>query len=1297
MPRSIDEIAREFGLENKTMPSAEPPKLTIDEIAGRHGLIKKEPRPSLLKEFATVPIKQATMQLWPAVIASEAYKTGVGLFRDEPVETESLTKPLEPLRQIAKEGGYGLIAGAIPGLKGTMTKEKALEGKERYGVLYEANKFLGSIAKYYLIGQAMAPLAPIVAKTDVAREIADKSLALKEIVTQVSPKVAGALPFISEQVAGYSASRGATWFTASVLDTLGELILGTKEPTYANLLSPFASGIWGAVLGLSHAFVEDIPKIRLGEGSAELKGSFFDIPKALEETGKSSILNSRMLAIGAILGGLKSGLPKIYKMIDGGKINKQDILEVTSNAMFTGFVEAVGHDQMMRSLRQERLQEFSHDKLVGKFISNGTFKDRAEAEQYIKDYPKIVKFASGLLSEKDIPLLAPKEGLLANNKIDAAKIIIDLDSWGAQVNNVVKNTLTLSNAETKFTDETPIQFDYLMPDQKERIVNDVVSAIKDKGMSFADAWNSIKIEIAGMLSKTKLMPELELGKIFTEGTLLRRKAQNLGKFYEDRLKKKGIDQTVIDAVKRGKSFSAKKENAMTPGESLIIANELREVSRLMDKVASNDITKQKQLTKKVMALLDEPEKISIEKGLKEIRLKKELKPLFGERISKIEDREEFNLLWERAKIKEPDEAQINTFFKNYLMFKETEFNGEIGRKAGLFAPIRPTRLVFRRDPYVYFYGYKPLHDGAVMAHNLVHEENLKARKFVKKLGLEKTDLEAVANYRMIHYFHSQGLALDKDVPVLTKAQNKWNQYLTQKFTQYKKDFNVTSDIPSNIYLPLFHDDDVHIDEKLSRYINPQSDKIPRNLDAFFKKKRESRKTDKYKANSLELFESYMMSGAREMFLSEPLRLTKNMVLTNPKVSESMRFYLGWYTRKILGYPTVVDETYAETLRRVTGGRIDDENLRQFVNNMMDLTYTATLGLRPTKMLKNLTQSLNSTYAIGPQWVSAGVYKFIRDGFAEAKQAGILLDYAPELHDTASANFRDTFMYLFSLADRVNRSVAYYGSTTKFDAEWLKYKTVDSFMAESGVKYIDKPKRAEIKQALLDGDYKNARHLYGEEISAKTQYLYRNMDSPLVTSDVFGRQVFQFQSWRENNIELIQDFIRNKNYKALMAMVFTNLGLLYASIVAGELGYKGTKKALRAGMSALTLPTDPRDFDLIPVTLDPAFSLIQLARDGIKYVLPSTYKDPVTLDKELEKSWKKTVGSTKTLLRTYAPGFGLARDIYNLYNYLNDEGFEMPLSKHTIGRPQLPSARPGYAKNRPKIKYKKPLVLFSRGK
>ena len=253
----------------------------------------------------------------------------------------------------------------------------------------------------------------------------------------------------------------------------------------------------------------------------------------------------------------------------------------------------------------------------------------------------------------------------------------------------------------------------------------------------------------------------------------------------------------------------------------------------------------------------------------------------------------------------------------------------------------------------------------------------------------------------------------------------------------------------------------------------------------------------------------------KIFYYEPLLEKISLLANDPKTPELAAKYLNDYTRRMTGEMSDSDKgfnnlfrKFAEKVRNRPGGErlyqvLTQGNFMGSVSyNLASGMYFLWLGFKATSAIRNLSQHTLIIANCGPRYFAEGIaLRFTKEGRAALDQSlvwrgrraafipGIDDSFAPKWTDTV----RDTALWLFRKADEQN--------------------VKDAFLAGYAEAKAKMPNATE--QELID---------YGDEVAARTQYLYTKMNSMAVAQSGMGRVFSVLTTWAENWVELIGDWI-----------------------------------------------------------------------------------------------------------------------------------------------------------------------------
>lgn len=969
------------------------------------------------------------------------------------------------------------------------------------------------------------------------------------------------------RIVSFSAQRALTWGANELGENIIRGITGGELSTKKLIWEPTTSAGLGAMMGGVH--------------------------------GVSGLWTSSLLAAG--IGGGKEAIEQYVK---DGKINVNDIGDILLQAGFYGMVEAIGHEQNIKMWRSKEMQNFIYNRWYSRLLGQG-------------QSPKDAKFGAALATQHYGPAgsslrRAAYERIIKPNlpeQVTRAKphIINDiLDKTSKKISHERSFADALSKTIGDHIHNTTQSLHESLAlaqiDSEKRMI-EILKRMWFTGIDkqeIKDRINVHKKEIENIEDRLKFyrrkkaLPELPVFEEYLklpapkikEG-LSSYNQMRYGKALENILKDKlKYTDENISELKKGKSFSYMKQNAMTEQESA------RVIQMYEDSIEQ-------------AALHEAP---SYKKTLKEV---------------------------DNLRMKYLGAHEKGIFDDVLRMAMPDELKKDIGKDWTLLDWIRPTWRAFRKDPVLWNQGYQPINHAYAMKERFNSVAIQEARSKVKELGLTPDDLRQVTIKRHTDYFITQG---QKDLrPItLTENQAKWNDWLTKQFEGLHSFFGVERMIPFHQYMPYLEDIDRE-DQGILSQLYPEY--MPKNITAFFEKRRQSKQMDKFRENSLDLYEMYVKAGSKKKYMLPAIRQARRHVIENPNIAAGLKSHFQDWGTWMMGYPSLADNAFTAMFENMG---LDYENSYKIARMMMDLVYMGGIGFRPMSAVRNIFQTLNTTSELGYVWTTSGFKDFMfKGGTDHARDQGILIEYLPELYTemgqySKMQKLRDASLFMFRKADEMNRSIAYYGAENKFNYFLKKHGNTDKFYQKSGIGFIDKAKRNKIRNLVNQGKTDQARHEFAKEVVAKTQYLYAKENSPLITRSIGGKLLFQFKSWPENYGELLADWGRNKNYMAFVRALAAYAVLGY---MGKELGQKWLTRTIPIG----TLPIDQWRLEraFVPATIGPIADVLFLFTSPMMIGLET--QDSEAVQKAFEKRLKAL--GKDTLL--YLPGGLALKDFFKV--------------------------------------------------
>lgn len=376
---------------------------------------------------------------------------------------------------------------------------------------------------------------------------------------------------------------------------------------------------------------------------------------------------------------------------------------------------------------------------------------------------------------------------------------------------------------------------------------------------------------------------------------------------------------------------------------------------------------------------------------------------------------------------------------------------------------------------------------------------------------------------------SLGWVDDKDLADAIKAaraMRPWIEKLRNEFgIKTKKQFYLPHLIDRNIsdMMKLEGFDKDALLNDVGGYID-YGDNVPSELVMQFAKKRLG--AGEHIESAIEAMSAYLRSGYRKKWMTAPLNLT-DQTLKSARLKDSTREYLSDFLSHNLGAPSASERVFGSGVKMAFGtmarivnalpgirsskysARIIDEALRtmnrpNFIVGrktsglMREWIMMNAMGFGVDSAIQNLSQGVNTSAYVGPKWALAG-YKALGESMnnpklrealrisnvlQEADWRRLLMSEGGEgLYTKAS----DTYMALFNLAERVNRSSAFYSGYLK---------------------------------AMAEGKGEKAAIEFGKEVADATQFAFTRVDTPLWFQSFPGKMVSQLGQYPFRQMQFI---------------------------------------------------------------------------------------------------------------------------------------------------------------------------------
>lgn len=317
--------------------------------------------------------------------------------------------------------------------------------------------------------------------------------------------------------------------------------------------------------------------------------------------------------------------------------------------------------------------------------------------------------------------------------------------------------------------------------------------------------------------------------------------------------------------------------------------------------------------------------------------------------------------------------------------------------------------------------------------------------------------------------------------------------------------------------------------------------------SFISEMQRTGRMTKYETDPRVVSMQYLRSGLSKSLLKEPLDNAAEVINSIPTDNANaalLRQQLTKFFRLAhAGQPEafVGANVATKNLLEMLGVNLDELTKDKLVNTLLTMNYGAFIGFRPGLALRNLTQTLITTYPVlGARWTGRGIRDTMLDRkelWDEMKAVGALLEHhVPQPGEdllyqsvgamTQEANvlagfkrgvikITDLGMRWFTQADDINRGVAYAGMKAKTLDAWARWGSRgewDKFYRKSGLNYFGEATKREFRERLESAGTEEAAKFAGKLASDDTQWLYQLGAGPALFSHGVGRLVGQYGTW-----------------------------------------------------------------------------------------------------------------------------------------------------------------------------------------
>lgn len=235
--------------------------------------------------------------------------------------------------------------------------------------------------------------------------------------------------------------------------------------------------------------------------------------------------------------------------------------------------------------------------------------------------------------------------------------------------------------------------------------------------------------------------------------------------------------------------------------------------------------------------------------------------------------------------------------------------------------------------------------------------------------------------------------------------------------------------------------------------------------------------------------------------------------------ESYNYVKGRVAR-INMQPTDIDNLIDNLVKSSPiGYRLGQRPVATLSQTGRQMVFRGLLGLNPGTALRNLQQSTNSYAVLGEKNFGIGLMKTVQNlprlilgKDTELEAAGVLgKNIVQDRTINATRKFwqyaDDTLFYMFNMAEKVNRGIAYWGAKSKGLSQGM-----DDIKATQ----------------------------YAKDVVGKTQFYYDVIDTPAALQSDISKTLFQFGKYPLAQTEFLVEMVKDKNVLGSLRWIGANL-------------------------------------------------------------------------------------------------------------------------------------------------------------
>jgi len=311
----------------------------------------------------------------------------------------------------------------------------------------------------------------------------------------------------------------------------------------------------------------------------------------------------------------------------------------------------------------------------------------------------------------------------------------------------------------------------------------------------------------------------------------------------------------------------------------------------------------------------------------------------------------------------------------------------------------------------------------------------------------------------------------------------------------------------------------------------------------------------YLKNTWKALDAYTKRATRKVHMDPALEEIKAASAKFTDVSQ--KNYLERYMGGVNMRPTDIDTSIDNHIKEKAGYLFGGRPTARITRAIRMMISRAKIGGSATSFAKNITQGVNTFSELGTKYTVRGYADLSKFGAKELQENGVLI--APFIEDRtysaikkAAERFDKVLFLNMNASELVNRGAAYYGAKAKY---------LDG-------KISRKEFRAAFGENMPEGGYvptKEDAITYGKFVSAKTQFLFGSLDTPVALNSDIMKMLFQFQTFGLKQAEFVGTLYNDKEFAKLFRYMLSSMLLFqYIGQMFG-MKWDDSFKTLRWGM------------------------------------------------------------------------------------------------------------------------------------